>query len=64
MVSVMQGSDFNGAQVAAVLCDLRDMSLSRARAYYADEVSAIVHRIVDDAELPSKPPVAAFSSLI
>jgi len=60
----MQDTKKENRFVLSPLRDLRDIPLSDVRAHYAEEVSAIVHRTVDDAELPGRPPVAAFSSHI
>lgn len=60
----MQEPEKESQSVLSPVRDLRDIPLSSVRVHYADEVGAIVHRMVDDARLPAKPPVAAFSSFI
>lgn len=60
----MPESDNEGSQVLSQLRDLRDVPLSSVCAQYVDEVSAVVCRMVDDTSMSSKPPVAAFQSLI
>lgn len=60
----MKETETDSATVLSGLRDLHEVPLSSVRALYADEVSAIVRRVVDDAQLPAKPPVAAFSSSI
>jgi len=54
----------DNSQVPTQLRDLRDVPLSSVREHYIDEASAIVQRMIDDASVTSKPPVAAFQSLI
>ena len=54
----------DNSQVRSQLRDLRDIPLSSVRAHYVDEVGAVVQRMIDDASVTSKPPVAAFQSLI
>jgi hypothetical protein len=63
-VGIMQESEKDNQSVLSPVRDLRDIPLSSVSACYADEVRAIVHRMVDDAQQPAKPPVAAFSSFI
>jgi hypothetical protein len=65
MVSVMQESASDSTQqVLTKLRDLRDVPLSSVRTNHVDEVNVVVRRMVDDALVSSKPPVAAFQSLI
>jgi FXSXX-COOH protein len=63
-VGIMKEMEKDSQPVRSGVPDVGGVPLSNVRALYADEVTAIVRRIVDDAQLSAKPPVAAFSSCI
>lgn len=60
----MRETEEDSQPVRSSVLDVGNAPLSSMGALYTDEVNAIVRRIVDDAQLPTKPPVAAFSSCI
>jgi FXSXX-COOH protein len=60
----MKEMEKDSQPVRSSVPDVAGVPLSNVRALFANEVTAVVRRMVDDAQLPAKPPVAAFSSCI